>query len=162
RTKAAGSFQAGSFNTYRATASAQGFNKPSGWTGRLAGYVDSSQNNYPVSVEVTESNGELGSAWVPLFHSAYQAGGGMITVGLVVQELFAELLGRGFFNATQSEVQSSRAMSVPDGEVEAKRQSWALKLRSRLQPPETLDLQLVGGSSRVTTHFVDVGSCRMG
>lgn len=162
RTKAAGSFQAGSFNTYRATASAQGFNKPSGWTGRLAGYVDSSQNNYPVSVEVTESNGELGSAWVPLFHSAYQAGGGMITVGLVDKDWLKELLVSGFFTANQSEVQSNRTMSVPYGEVEFKKQSWGLNLRSRLQPTETLDLHLMGGSSHVTTDFVDVGSCRMG
>jgi vitamin B12 transporter len=162
RTKAAGSLQMGSFNTFRGTANAQAFDEASGWTGRLAVYMDSSQNNYPVSVEVTETNGELTPARVPLFHSAYQAGGGTATVGLVDHDWLKELLLSGFFTANQSEVQSDLTMTVPYGDVEFEKQGRGANLRARLRPVETVTVDFVGGTSRVTTNFLDVGSCRMG
>lgn len=162
RSKASLSYQLGSFNTHSATASAQRFNKTNGFIGKLTGFVDSSANNYPVSVSVTESDGQLTSAEIPLFHSAYLAGGGKGTVGWVDRPWAEKLLLSGFATIHESEVQSNSTMTVPYGEVEFAKASAGATLQYSLEASRDLHLQLVGGYTRTTTTFVDQGSCRYG
>jgi outer membrane cobalamin receptor len=82
-TAATASYEIGSFETHRLTVGARHLQDSTGLLVRANGFFDSSKNNYPVDVEVADTQGRLQSVRLPRFHDGFRASGGGIEAGFV-------------------------------------------------------------------------------
>src|SRR5690606_12375506 len=96
RDRASASYQLGSFETQRVTASAQRYDAASGAFGRVLGFFDVAENDYPVEVEQVDASGRLVAITARRFHDGYRAGGGQLSVGLVDQDFADRIVATGF------------------------------------------------------------------
>ncbi|WP_217911006.1 MULTISPECIES: TonB-dependent siderophore myxochelin receptor MxcH [Myxococcus] len=152
------SLQAGSFGTYRGTASGQYTAGTSGLFVKGHVFGDLARNDYKVDVEVADERGRLQAARVPRFHDGFTAAGGGLEVG-VVERPFAERLSlRVFGTRARKELQNNVVMTVPYGEARSAESSYgALATWSQggLLAGK-LRLDGVGGYSRRDTDFRDM------
>jgi vitamin B12 transporter len=115
--RAAGSLQLGSFETYRLTLAARHTHAPSGLYVSVNGFLDHADNDYAVDVEVPDEKGRLHGAEVHRFHDGYDAYGGGAEVGFVDRPWARRLILRVFGTRRDKELQHNIVMSVPYGEA---------------------------------------------
>jgi len=154
------SYQVGSFETQRATLGAQVYRPKSGLVGRVAGYVDTTENNYPVHVELTDSAGQLTPGVVNRFHDGYTAGGAQLSVGVVDKPYAKRLIGTAFIGSFDRDIQSNPSMSVPYGEVTFGKMTAGGNVRYVHSLSKDLKLNASLAYAYTGTRFVDVASCR--
>ena len=157
RTRAAASYQVGSFGTHRVTLAGRYRHEPTGLVASAEGFFDTTKNNYDVDVEIPDERGRLSPARVPRFHDAYRAGGGSLELGVVDKPWAKRLLLRGFYGATTKELQHNIVMTVPYGEVRYTTANYGAIGRYEVEPRKNIDVELVGAYSKRTIHFVDAG-----
>ena len=157
-THAAGSFQAGSFGTVRATLGARHLHEPTGWFVSAEGFVDSAQNDYYVAVEVPNAQGELSMVRVPRFHDAYRAIGANLEAGFVRRKWANRLLVRGFVTDFEKELQHNVLMTVPYGEVRYGGASRGVSVRYENTFAD-VGLTAIAGFARNRWDYVDVAEC---
>jgi vitamin B12 transporter len=157
-THAAGSFQAGSFGTVRATVGARHLHESTGWFVSGEGFVDSAKNDYYVDVEVPNEQGELSVVRVPRFHDGYRAAGANVEAGFVRRKWANRLLLRGFVTDFEKELQHNVLMTVPYGEVRYGGASRGLTARyeNTFGP---LGVTAIAGFARNRWDYVDVADC---
>ena len=160
RDRASASYQLGSFETQRVTASAQKHDASTGAFGRVMGFFDTAENNYPVDVEQVDPSGKLVPITARRFHDGYRAGGGQLSVGLVDQRFADRIVATAFVTAFERDIQHDPAMQVPYGEVTFGKRSAGGHLRYVHAPSTNLEIDATAGYSHVATSFFDVGSCR--
>lgn len=158
-TGAAASYELGSFETQRLTASARHLEEGSGLFVRANGFMDYAGNDFAIGVEAPDERGRLVPTRVKRFHDAYQAGGGSVEAGLVDQPWARRLLLRAFVGAYDKELQHNVTMDVPYGEVEYGERSGGSTLRFEQHYPKGLSVDAVAGYTYRRTHFTDVGQC---
>jgi len=154
-TKAAASYQVGSFGTHRVTLGGRYLHQPSGFFATADGFLDVAKNDYRVDVEIPDDRGRLSPARVPRFHDAYRAGGGSLELGLVDRPWAKKLLLRGFYGATAKELQHNVVMTVPYGEARYTTGNYGAIARYEVAPHENVNVELVGAYSKRTIHFID-------
>ncbi|MEM9188112.1 MAG: TonB-dependent receptor [Myxococcota bacterium] len=153
----AGSYQVGSFGTVTTTAQARVFHEASGFTAGIRGFLDHSDNDYMIDVEVPDARGRLSPARVRRFHDGYSAVGAGVDVGLVDQSwarrIRLTLYGTGY----DKDLQHNVVMTVPYGEVESRERVYGGTLRYDVDLGEDVELGLVTNVSTRRTDFVDLG-----
>lgn len=153
------SYQMASFNTHRATLGARHQHAPSGLFARVGGFFDHSDNDYPITVEVSDPRGRLSDVEVERFHDAYTAGGGSVELGLVDRPWARRLILRGFYTAYHKELQSNPAMSIPYGEAEYAERAYGATLRFHSAVYAHGVLEAIVGHTHTASDFVDLGDC---
>jgi vitamin B12 transporter len=111
--RAAASYQVGSFGTHRLTASGRTLHEPTGFFARAVGFYDVAQNDYPVTVDVADMLGREKQTRVYRFHDAYRAAGANIEAGFVDRPWARKLLLRAFTTDYRKELQNNVSMTVP-------------------------------------------------
>lgn len=152
------SYQVGSFGTHRATLDGRYRHEPSGLVFGGAAFVDVTQNNYDVQVEIAQPNGRRLPATVPRFHDAYSARGGVLEVGVVDRPWAKRILLQAFGSTYDKELQNNTVMSVPYGDVRYGEAVYGLTGRYELPISDGVDLDLVANYSHRTIDFVDEGA----
>ncbi|WP_241759354.1 TonB-dependent siderophore myxochelin receptor MxcH [Pyxidicoccus parkwayensis] len=158
-TKAAASYEFGSFNTHRLTLSGSHLNEASGLYARASAFFDSTPNNYRVDVEVPDEQGRLVSQTLPRFHDAYRAGGGSVEAGFTGLPWAHRLLLRAFASTTAKELQHGATMDTPYGDVDSASASAGATLRYEKTHDSGLTTDAVGGYVFRRSTFTDVGTC---
>ncbi len=148
------SYQVGSFGTYRATVDGR-YRHESGFVAGASGFFDSTRNDYPVDVEVTDARGRTSPATVRRFHDAYRTYGATVEAGFVDRPWARRLLVKGFASTYDKELQNNIVMTTPYGEV--RYGETMLGATARYEQPLTreLDLEVVANYSHRTIDFVD-------
>jgi vitamin B12 transporter len=156
---AAASYQGGSFDTHQVTAQASHAFERHGLFVRASVFGDSTQNDYPVDVDVVDASGRQSRARVHRFHDAYGARGAFVEAGWR-RRPFARLLSlRVFATDSEKELQHDPLMLTPYGEVESSTSSAGGYVRYEAHLGRTLSLSSVGGYAFGRVGFVDVSSC---
>jgi vitamin B12 transporter len=158
-THAAGSFQVGSFGTVRTTLGARHLHEASGLFMSAEGFVDSADNDYPISVDVPDAQGRLTRTRVRRLHDAYRASGVSLEAGLVRRPWARRLLLRGFFTDFTKELQHNTLMTVPYGEVRHGGSSTGGNVRYEHTFGEAATLAAVAGYARNRWDYLDVAEC---
>ena len=108
------SYQVGSFNTHRFTASTSYADKESGFFVVAGGFYDDTDNNYKIDVALPNEQGQLQQRTVRRFHDGYRAGGANIRLG-VRDKNWAKLLSvEGYYGDYRNEVQNSQSPGLID------------------------------------------------
>lgn len=154
------SYQVGSFETQRATASGQVYQPKSGLFARASGYFDKTDNDYPVFVDLAAPDGTITQGNAQRFHDGYEALGGSFTLGVVDRPYARRLLGNVFFGLFDRDIQSNPDMSTPYGEVTFGKQTVGGNVRSVHELTSSLTVSAALAYSLTRTRFVDVGDCR--
>jgi len=160
--RAMASLQIGSFDTIRASLSAQSYLPRAKSYARLNAFLDSSDNDYPIDVEVVDARGRLSPATVRRFHDSYRSIGGSFTVGTLSQPWANHAAITGFVNAHERDIQSDPTMSVPYGEVTFKKSGGGAHLRHTKRVGSRAQFETILGYSFTRTQFTDVATCRYG
>ncbi|MFY0564062.1 TonB-dependent siderophore myxochelin receptor MxcH [Archangium lansingense] len=158
-TGAAASYAVGSFDTHRLTASARHLDAPSGLLLRAQAFLDSTQNDYAIDVEVPDDSGRLLPARVHRFHDAYRAWGASLEGGFLDKPWARRLLLRVFANDYEKELQNNITMEVPYGAVNTRASSAGALLRYAQGFSRRLSAEVVGGYTFRHTRFDDLGTC---
>ncbi|WP_164021053.1 TonB-dependent siderophore myxochelin receptor MxcH [Pyxidicoccus trucidator] len=157
--RAAASYEIGSFDTHRLTLSGRHLHEPTGLFVRASGFFDSTPNDYRVDVEVPDDLGRLVPRTLPRFHDAFRAGGGAVEAGFVERPWARRLLLRAFANTTSKEIQHDVTMETPYGDVDSGSSSAGATLRFENAYGSGLTADAVGGYVFRRSHFTDVGTC---
>lgn len=155
---ASASYQAGSFDTHRATLSAGLRDPQTGWLAQLTAFGDSTENNYRVTLDVPDDMGTAVPTRVHLFHAAYRAGGIHATAGVVDRPWAEALTLRAFASALRREIQNDPTMNEPYGAPVQK----DLVTGATLHYAHTIDALHVdasGGYNFEQLNLRNLGSC---
>ena len=153
------SYQGGSFGTHRVTADTHFLGAASGRFVRLAGFFDTTQNNYPIDVEIDDSRGQPLPATVDRFHDAYRAGGVTLEAGFLNRSWAESALVQIYHAQSFNEVQNNPVMTVPYGEPENRLSRTGANIVFRNTFNEVFSVQTILGFSRSTNLFQDLGEC---
>lgn len=159
RTFALGSYQVGSFGTYRGSLVARTHDPGSGFTAGVTAFADHADNDYPIDVELADARGRLSPARVRRFHDAYDALGLSVDAGFVDRPWARRLTVRAFGSGYDKELQHDRAMTRPYGDVEYGERVYGGSLVYEVDDlfGEDAALSLVSGLSHRQIDFLDVG-----
>ncbi|WP_232293849.1 TonB-dependent siderophore myxochelin receptor MxcH [Stigmatella aurantiaca] len=160
-TRASASYELGSYDTHRLTASVRHLHEPTGFLVRANGYFDVTQNDYLVDVdaEAADGSGKLQRVRVHRFHDAYRAGGVGIETGFVDQSWARRLLLRIFTGAYDKELQNNVEMSIPYGEVEYGETSGGSTVRFEQIFSNGLSADMIAGYTYRRNRFTDLSEC---
>ncbi len=161
-TRAFASYQAGSFDTHRFAGGARHLDDRTGLFVKAEGFYDSTDNDYPVDVEVGTPSGDTVLTPVHRFHDAYEAGGVNLEAGFVGKEWAERLLLKGFINGYGKELQHDPLMSSPYGEAEYGGLSSGVSLRYEHYFGRGLRGSFVTGYVFDRTDFLDDPECSYG
>lgn len=117
RPHVSGSYQTGSWATYRASVEGGARDAGTGLYVGASAYVDHSDNDYLVDVDAPDATGRLRPVRVRRFHDAYTAYGVSGEAGLVGVPWADRLLVRAFVSEYDRELQNNIVMTVPYGGV---------------------------------------------
>lgn len=148
------SYQAGSFDTQRFTLDAGHVFDAQGLYARVNAFGDSTANDYPIDVQVTNVQGQQSPARVYRFHDAYRAGGLAAEAGWL-----GWLALRAFATASSKEVPHDPLMIQPYGAVSSRTRNAGATLRLRSELTPELQLAAVAGYAFGRVGFRDVSSC---
>jgi vitamin B12 transporter len=152
--RAAGSYQTGSFDTHRLTLDANHVFDSNGLFVRANAFGDSTANDYAIDVDVPNALGQVSRARVHRFHDGYRAGGVGVEAGWLGQ-----LSVRAFVTASDKEVQHDPLMINPYGEVTSRTRNAGVYARYRGGIIDSLPLSVIAGYAFGRAGFRDVGSC---
>lgn len=108
------SYQVGSFNTHRATASMAYASDSSGWFASAGGFYDYTDNNYKIDVAIADELGRLHQQTVKRFHDGYKAFGLNIKTGIRHKSWANELSLEGYYGNYDNEVQNAQSPGLVD------------------------------------------------
>ncbi|MEM9865799.1 MAG: TonB family protein, partial [Myxococcota bacterium] len=149
----AASYQVGSFGTHRATLAGR-LHRGNFIAGATA-FVDHTDNNYEIDVEVADERGRLSPARVRRFHDEYTAVGVALDAGLVDLPYARRLQLRLFGTGLRKEQQHNIVMTVPYGGVVGSDRVLGASLRHEVERGR-LELDSVLNVSLRRTTFRDV------
>ena len=158
-TRLAASYQGGSFDTHRLTGSARHLDQRTGLFVKAEGFFDTTDNSYPIDVEVGDRTGAITDTTVRRFHDDYRARGGNLELGLVDQKWAQRLLVKAFVNSYDKEIQHNARMTAPYGEAEFSGYSSGVSLRYQHDFGQGLSGSFVSGYVYDRTDFVDNPRC---
>ncbi|WXH33470.1 Vitamin B12 transporter BtuB [Myxococcus stipitatus] len=158
-TKASASYEMGSFETHRVTASAQHVSGSTGLLLRASGFFDSSPNDYAVDVKVGDPSGRVIEERLPRFHDGFRAGGGGVEVGFVNRPWARRLILRAYASTSTKEIQHDTTMKTAYGEVDSGNSSGGATLRFEQTYATGILVDAVGGYVFRRARLTDLGTC---
>lgn len=158
-THGAASYELGSYDTHRVTASGHHVDGGSGFFTRVTGFFDYTRNDYPIDVEVADASGQPRPARVHRFHDGYRAAGGNVELGFLRQPWAKRLSLRMFLTDYDKEYQHNPSMTVPYGEVSYGATGGGANFRYQQDFSEDVRLDAVGGYAYTRGHYLDVSEC---
>jgi vitamin B12 transporter len=108
------SYQAGSFNTHRATVNLAYANDRSGWFSNAGGFFDYTDNNYKIDAIIPNEKGKPQQHTVKRFHDGYKAYGVNLRVGIRDKKWAKELSIEGYYGNYTKKVQNSQSPGLVD------------------------------------------------
>jgi outer membrane receptor protein involved in Fe transport len=153
------SYLAGDFNTHRLAVSGRTLHDPSGFFARASAFLDVTDNDYDIDVEVPSDVGSPIPVNVYRFHDAYRAGGGNLELGFVDRPWADRLIVRSFFTDVFNEIQNNIVMTLPYGQVDSSEFSAGATVRYEQELSYAVGIEIVGGYSYSATEFIDVSLC---
>lgn len=168
----AASYQVGSFNTHRATASMAYASDSSGWFASAGGFYDYTDNNYKIDVAIADEQGRLHQQTVKRFHDGYKAFGLNLKTGIRHKNWANELSLEGYYGNYDNEVQNAQSPGLVDypelgiekavarnpfGEVLFTRFSQGVNLHYNVSPAVKWELDLKAGYNFNESESFDVG-----
>lgn len=151
------SYQVGSFGTVRATAAGRYRDEPTGLVFGGSFFLDTTRNDYPVDVSVTDASGQTYDARVKRFHDGYHGYGVRIEAGVVDRPWAKKLLLQGYLSTYDKDLQNNVVMTVPYGEVTYGETVYGATARYEQPLHDKVDLEVVANVSRRTVDFDDQG-----
>jgi len=158
-TAGSASYLTGAFDTHRLALSARTLHEPSGFFVRAAAFLDVTDNDYDIEVEVPNDVGNPIPANVSRFHDAYRSGGANLELGLVDRPWADRLIVRGFVTDVSNEIQNNAIMTRPYGEVGTNQLSAGGTIHYKNHISDAVVVELLGGYSYSATEFRDVSLC---
>jgi outer membrane cobalamin receptor len=157
RTRGSVSYQAGSFDTHRATFDASTWQK---WLFvKASGFADYSANDYSVTVDEATADGRPVRVRVRRFHDAYRALGARLSLGTLDQPWARRLLVHGFITDYDRELQHDALMNKVAGEATAAGKSAGTLVHYQNTWRDTFELDAQLGYSYSPTRFRDLTTC---
>jgi vitamin B12 transporter len=123
------SYQAGSFDTHRATAALRYRHKPSGLLLRGTGFFDYARNDFPIRADLAEADGSFRSTRLRKRNDAYRAGAGTMEAGFLNRPWARALLLRYTRAALEKRIPHDLVMGTAYAKVHSGRVSDSLSLR---------------------------------
>lgn len=158
--RVSGSYQGGSFDTHRASASARYLEPKTGLFFKGEGFLDTTDNDYEADVLLGDMSGQSQPRTVRRFHDGYSAHGGNAEVGLVNVDWARRLLLRGFATSYHKELQHNARMTTPYGQAAYGGFSSGLSLRHEYDAGLGVRSGLIVGYVYERSDFVDdPGDC---
>lgn len=153
------SYSFGSFNTHKAALNGAYTDAKTGFTFRLNGFFNYSDNDYKVYAPIVDlSTGkQVDERWVKRFNDGYRSGGVRLETGLT-DKSYADYLLFGFiWSKDDNDVQTGATMDAVYGGVKTKSESMIPSLRWKKDDlfVEGLSASLYGAYSSVNTFTVD-------
>lgn len=158
--RATASYQFGSFDTHRLTATARRYLPEHNLFVRGSAFFDRSSNDYPVDVEVSDDSGQLTPARLRRFHDGYRGLGGHLAFGVVDVPYADRWSLQGFFADYDRDVQNNVNMTVPYGEVTFQRRTYGASTRYAKRFSDALRVDATLGHAYRGSHFQDLSRCR--
>jgi TonB family protein len=154
-THADAAYQIGSFGTHRFSANGRYRDANTGIFAGGSAWIDRTQNDYEVDVNVPDEKGRLSPATVRRFHDGYKAYGAVLNGG-VTDRKWAKLLSlQGFYGRNDKEVQHNVVMTVPYGEVRWDSRVYGASAHYEVELPHGITPELSLGYSHRTVSFED-------
>lgn len=157
--RAAASYQTGSFGTRRATVSGAYRHRSTGWFMRPEAFIDAAENDYTIQVEVPDERGRLSPAEVRRFHDGYRAAGVTLETGVLDRDWADRFSIRGFANGYEKELQHNVVMAVPYGDAQYGGQSVGGSAHYEQGFGGGVRGDFALAYAHVRTDFLDVGEC---
>ncbi len=160
RTHASASYEMASFSTHRLALTGRVYSEALRAFARLGGFLDRTDNDFPVQAEVFDESGVVSTDTVRRFHDGYRGRGVTLGAGLVQRGWVDRLVAQAYVADYDRDVQSNSLVTVPYGEVTYRRVAWGgnVSYRKRFARRWRFDA-LVGYGAR-RSHFRDVSRCR--
>lgn len=156
----AASIQAGSFGTYRATASSHYRDETNGWLARVAAFLDLAKNDYPMNVVVPDASGQEVEARVYRFHDGYRALGANVEAGVFDKTWARRFSVKGFVSDYSKDVQHNLLMSFnPYGDVEYGQFAGGGTVNYEQVIAKRVATKVVAGYAYRHLDYTDVGEC---
>lgn len=153
------SLQAGSFDSYRATARASWLHPSRHFYVRAAGFHDQSRNDYVVTVKVPNASGQVADARVHRNHDGYMANGVNVEAGLLDLSWADRLVVHAYFAQYDKDIPHNVVMTTPYGEVTQQRRSLGVTLWYAVTPSDRVSLSATAGWNRRFATLHDVATC---
>ena len=159
-TGATGSYQVGSFGTYRGAIGARYRDEKRGYFAAANLFLDSARNDYPIEVSAPDAQGTPRPAIVKRFNDKYSASGGYVDAGLLDRPYADKLLLRVFHSRYEKELQSNTLMTVPYGAVayDESLTGATARYEKAYAADGKLDTEVVASASRRVTDFTDTSA----
>lgn len=158
-THGSAAIQLGAFGTYRLATTASHHVPDIGGYMRATAFLDRTDNDFEIDVDVPSANGQLQPATVSRFHDSYDGRGITFEFGAVERWWARRLVVRGHFAAFDKEIQHNFEMSVPYGEVHSRRDRSGATMQWSADPHDRVRVDIVGSHAYRETEFVDVSTC---
>ncbi|MEM6275023.1 MAG: TonB-dependent receptor plug domain-containing protein [Myxococcota bacterium] len=151
-------YEIGSFNTQRATGALTVAPSAVPLYMTLTGFLDDTDNNYAVDVEVAQPNGRIEPARVDRFHDGFTSYGASTAVGVAGTSYANRLELRAFANENDKELQHGiRQGDIPFGAVRNDASTLGATLvYEKSGIGQFFDVEIVGSYRRIERHFIDV------
>ncbi|WP_394844689.1 TonB-dependent siderophore myxochelin receptor MxcH [Pendulispora brunnea] len=162
-THGSASYQAGSFETHRATLALRHLDADSGFFARASGFFDYAKNDYSVDdVPLGNLAGEETRIRATRFHDGYRAGGANLETGFIDRSWAKNLRLRVFFSDYSKELQNNVVMTVPYGEAEYGKFTTGATVRYEntfATRAGRVSVDVLGGYTYGRTFLRDVSNC---
>lgn len=152
------SYQTGSFNTHRGTASVSHLSE-AGLLLRGSAFADYTDNDYDIEVTTPDQRGRPQRVEIPRFHDRYRAVGGSVEVGVVERPRAERAVLRLFATSNDDELQHDVVMVQPYGEVTQGRTTYGATLHHSHRLGAAFRFNVASGASRDRRFFRDLADC---
>lgn len=153
------SYSFGSFNTQKVALNGAYTNSKTGFTVRLNGFFNYSDNDYKVFVPIVDlnTNKTIGERNVKRFNDAYRSGGARLETGLTGKSFADYLLFGLIWSKNNADVQTGATMDVVYGGVKAKSESMIPSVRWKKDDlfVDGLSASVYGAYSKVDDYKID-------
>lgn len=153
------SYSIGSFNTHKASLNTAYTDSKTGFTMRLNGFFNYSDNDYKVFVPIIDlaTNKKIDERNVNRFNDNYRSGGVRFETGLTGKSYADYLLFGLIWSKNDANVQTGATMDAVYGGVKAKSQSMIPSIRWKKENlfVEGLSASLYGAYSMVDSYSID-------
>ncbi|MEM6736805.1 MAG: carboxypeptidase-like regulatory domain-containing protein [Bacteroidota bacterium] len=152
------SYQIGSFNTHRLAGFVQHRPADHKYFVLTSAFLDRTDNNYWVDVEIPDARGRVEERRVRRFHDTYAAIGMSIEAGFRDLNFADKLSIRAFYNDSEKDLQHNLIMALPFGEAFSEASSYGGFVDWRKEIFSGLKISNVAGFSENKITWVDTAN----
>ncbi|GAA5219490.1 TonB-dependent receptor [Membranihabitans marinus] len=150
------SYSMGSFNTHKGNFSSQYSDLKKGWFVGLQSFVNHSDNNYKVDVEIPDEFGNPQSATVNRFHDDYTNYMVNFQMGLFDKKWVDRMAFGARISGTERDIQHNAVMAQPYGQAHNNENTKGINLEYAFETPDnSMRFKWFGAINYTSGYFVD-------